>query len=481
MTNKRKKGFTLVELMVVLVILGIIAAIAVPLFINYWKKAEFRKNEENAKTVYLAAESRLTYYRSSGQWEQFKKEIQDAVKDTDSEIAQKAVFKDNKDSRLNGRIYTIKLNKSAADQTKENNLVLRLLDDYTYDKGFLDASISIEIDIESGEVYSAFYGSRCKGLNYKADDVDGYLTMQKRDYDSRCKRMLGYYSTEDTVNTVNLETKRLRITTINLVNSEKLSLDWSSNVGADLGVDYEVSFYKNDDNTKLFTLRVSPFDMGQQGWSTNADSTSGMATLELTKADGTKDTSNWMFPVTYSDNKYSVVLDAMMSAKVQAALDGQTNESAKSELEKTSSTSITRLATIITALSEPQNIYAKVKATAYTGSSNINISQEYRDSEQVSSNVANTMFGDNTKGSDIQVAAFRHLSNMRYYEKNHDSATFILTNKNMDWASVGTGLYDFKAEAQPDGTKVEKLAWRENTKTETVGFPSIKNFQKLIH
>ena len=251
MTNKRKKGFTLVELMVVLVILGIIAAIAVPLFINYWKKAEFRKNEENAKTVYLAAESRLTYYRSSGQWEQLKKEIQDAVKDTDSEIAQKAVFKDNKDSRLNGRIYTIKLNKSAADQTKENNLVLRLLDDYTYDKGFLDASISIEIDIESGEVYSAFYGSRCKGLNYKADDVDGYLTMQKRDYDSRSKRLLGYYSTEDTVNTVNLETKRLRITTINLVNSEKLSLDWSSNVGADLGVDYEVSFYKNDGTAGL--------------------------------------------------------------------------------------------------------------------------------------------------------------------------------------------------------------------------------------
>ena len=32
MTNKRKKGFTLVELMVVLVILGIIAAIAVIIY-----------------------------------------------------------------------------------------------------------------------------------------------------------------------------------------------------------------------------------------------------------------------------------------------------------------------------------------------------------------------------------------------------------------------------------------------------------------
>ena len=70
-----KKGFTLTELIVVLVIMGIIAAIAVPLFTNYWRKAEFRKNEENAKTVYLAAESQLTYYRSSGQWDSFLKQI----------------------------------------------------------------------------------------------------------------------------------------------------------------------------------------------------------------------------------------------------------------------------------------------------------------------------------------------------------------------------------------------------------------------
>lgn len=75
MDKKRKKGFTLTELIVVLVIIAIIAAVAVPFFINYWKKAEFRKNEENAKTVYLAEESRLTYYRSSGRWEAFQKEI----------------------------------------------------------------------------------------------------------------------------------------------------------------------------------------------------------------------------------------------------------------------------------------------------------------------------------------------------------------------------------------------------------------------
>lgn len=481
MNNKRKKGFTLVELVVVLVILGIIAAIAVPFFINYWKKAEFRKNEENAKTVYLAAESRLTYYRTSGQWESFKKEIKKAANNGESEIAQKAVFKEEKDSSLNGRIYTIKLNKEAKNQTEKNNLVLRLLDDYTYDKGFFEASVSIEIDIESGEVYSAFYGSRCKGLNYKDEDSDGYLTMQKRDYDSRSERLLGYYSAEDTVNTVNLEAKRLRITTISLVNSEKLSLEWSSNVGSDPGVDYEVSFYKNDDQSKLFMLRVSPFDMRQQGWSGESDSAAGMAALELTKADGTKEETGWQFPVTYSDNRYSVVLDAMMSAKVQAALDSQKDESAKTELEKSSSTSISRLATVAAALADPQNIYATVKATAYTGTSNIHVDQEYRDSEQVASNVANTMFGDKTDdaGGKIQVLAFRHLSNMRYYEKNHKASTqFTLANKNMDWASAGSGLYDFKEEKQADGTRIQKLTWHENTKDETASFPAISELPK---
>ena len=75
MSRQKKKGFTLVELVVVLVIMTVILGIAIPSVLHYMKMAEFRKNEENAKTVYLAAESKLTYYRSSGQWEEFKKEV----------------------------------------------------------------------------------------------------------------------------------------------------------------------------------------------------------------------------------------------------------------------------------------------------------------------------------------------------------------------------------------------------------------------
>ena len=481
MRNKRKKGFTLVELTVVLVILGIIAAIAVPFFMNYWKKAEFRKNQENAKTAYLAAESKLTYYRSSGQWDKFKKEILKAAKD--GTLAEKAGFEEDGDSELDGRIYAIKLDKSAEDQTVKNNLLLEILDDYTYDKDFFNASISIEIDIESGEVYSAFYDSRCKGLNYKADDTDGYLTMQKRDYDSRKDRLLGYYSTEDTVNSVNLEAKRLRITTINLVNSEKLYLNWSSNAGSDLGVDYDISFYNKTGDKELFSVRVSQMDMRAAGWSTtNADFS--MASLTVKDADG-RDRGTWQFPVTYSDNKFSLVLDAMMSAKVQATLDKQTNNgSTSSDLLRTSSISITRLTSVASVLSEPQTIYAKVKATAYSGSQKHASTVEYRDSEQVKSNTANSMFGDDTelskKSKKVTVTAFRHLSNIRYYEKSVDNSkksetSFNLSNKNMDWTSAGTGVYDFKTEKTKAGDSLQKLTWRESSLENKVGFPTIQD------
>ncbi len=71
------KGFTMVELIVVLVIVGILAAIGIPTATHFIHLAEFRKNEENAKTAYLAAESALTWYRNSGEWEEFSKKVVD--------------------------------------------------------------------------------------------------------------------------------------------------------------------------------------------------------------------------------------------------------------------------------------------------------------------------------------------------------------------------------------------------------------------
>lgn len=485
MRKTGKKGFTLTELIVVLVIMGIIAAIAVPLFTNYWRNAEFRKNEENARTVYLAAESKLTYYRSSGQWDSFQKQIKkqaekDQEKSDENRTVEEAVFPPDQENavQLNGRIYTLRLDKNASDADQKNNLLLQLIDDYIYDKDMLNASIAVEIDIESGEVYSAFYGSRCKGLTYESEDKDDYLTMQKRDYDSRKKRLLGYYSTEDTVNVVSLKPTKLRITTISLQNSEKLTLNWSSNAGESLDVSYKIAMYKKD-GTPLFSMVLSPFDVRTEGWS-GKDESSTYAFASVTLLDGSgKDQGKWSFPLTYSDNKYSLVLDAMMSAKTQALLTSRTGADSENALLRTLSTSICRLAgmTEDQALATPQNIYATVEAMSYAGTdSHVVVSKEYSASDAATSNTANSMYADKTDGNDVRIAVFRHLSNMRYYDDTKEAA-FTLTDKNMDWASVGTGVYDL-TEEQSGSNTLQKLAWKENSTSKTVDFPTIANLPK---
>ncbi|WP_051514797.1 prepilin-type N-terminal cleavage/methylation domain-containing protein [Fervidicella metallireducens] len=55
--KKRKKGFTLVELIVVIAILGILAAVTVPRFTGYQDKAKSTQTLVNAKQIATAIDS----------------------------------------------------------------------------------------------------------------------------------------------------------------------------------------------------------------------------------------------------------------------------------------------------------------------------------------------------------------------------------------------------------------------------------------
>ncbi len=57
--NKKKKGFTLMELMVVLAIIGILASVAIPMLLQYIKKSKVSEVSLNIRKIY---DGELSYY-----------------------------------------------------------------------------------------------------------------------------------------------------------------------------------------------------------------------------------------------------------------------------------------------------------------------------------------------------------------------------------------------------------------------------------
>ena len=446
-----KKGFTLVELVVVLVIIGIVSAIGIPTASHFIKNAEYRKNEENAKTAYLAAESVLTWYRTSGQWEDFQKQVvANGVPNTTYSEA--------------NRIYAVSVNHWDGADSASKAQAMELLEGGVYSGDFFNAEIVIEVDVKSGQVYSAFYGTRCNSLTYNgaADGKPSIACGDSRKPEVRREVLLGYYSVEDVSNVVELKQKRLKVTTINLVNSETLSLNWSSNSKHDnRDVKYDIIFYK-EDGTELFSTEVDLFQL----WGTLSSGTgdvqkTGMVGLELKVPDAAdpdgKEIGKWNFPLTYqqasgSSGRFSLVLDGMMTAELAEAVEAnKTSGPTAMTAAQMAGTSITRLGKEILALESPQDIYAEIQVQpAYANMGGVTGADitEYKTSSPVRSNTENTLFAKaemtgavGAETLNAEITRYRHLSNIRYYDKAK-AAEFTLAARNLDWTSAGVGMYD---------------------------------------
>lgn len=470
--KSKKKGFTLVELMVVLAITAILAALVGGGLIAYTRLARFEKNEANARTLFQTAQISLTRMETAGELDAFRRQameegdrgdhFQNDVTVTD---AGGNTLVSRTKTELNQNVAALYYDRTGAAAGNHNALVERLLGDYIYDASLLNASICVEIDVQSGQVYSVFYDTKSDKLRF---NQDGATNIYDRSYGHRRNdSLVGYYSAEDRVNVVQLVQTKLKVKNPRLTNGETLTLSWSGNSSlGDLDTSYTATAYDAKDTGKtkpLFTITIKRDTAGAAD--DNKQVITKMPVTIYTYNDAGQQTGTEQkklyFPLSYNKGSFVLTLDAMADAALLRACEND-------EVAATSLYSITRL------LNDPKDIYIAMRAEPRE-----NYSDTYTASKEETTNEENTLLAKGGTAVTADLKYFRHLYNLRW------SADWDITNKGiytltpqasnstgLNWTGGGVTVYCAAGEQYP-AAKVPSL-------NDPVAWPTIPELGEKI-
>ena len=440
--KNKKKGFTLVELMVVLAITAILAALVGGGLIAYTRLARFEKNEANARTLFQTAQISLTRMETAGELDAFRRQVMEEgstgdhfQNDVTVTGADGKPLVSRTKAELNQNVAALYYDRTGAAAGNHNALVERLLGDYIYDASLLNASICVEIDMQSGQVYSVFYDTKSDKLRFNKDDA---TNIYDRSYDHRRNdSLVGYYSAEDRVNVVQLVQTKLKVKNPRLTNGETLTLSWSGNSSlGDLDTSYTATAYAagdtGDNRKPLFTITIKRDTAGAAD--DNKQVITKMPVTIYTYNDAgqqTKTEKELYFPLSYNKGSFVLTLDAMADAALLRACENS------AEVAATSLYSITRL------LNDPKDIYIAMRAEPRE-----NYSDTYTASKEETTNEENTLLAKGGTAVTADLKYFRHLYNLRWSAdwKIDDKGTYTLTpqasnSTGLNWTGGGVTVY----------------------------------------
>ena len=455
--KSKKKGFTLVELMVVLAITAILAVLVGGGLIAYTRLARFEKNEANARTLFQTAQISLTQMETAGELDAFRRQVMEEGSTGDhfqndvtvTDAGGNTLVSRTK-SELDQNVAALYYDRTGAAAGNHNALVERLLGDYIYDASLLNASICVEIDVQSGQVYSVFYDTKSDKLRF---NQDGATNIYDRSYDHRRNdTLVGYYSAEDRVNVVQLVQTKLKVKNPRLTNGETLTLSWSGNSSlGDLDTSYMATAYDAKDTGKtkpLFTITIKRDTAGAADDNKQVITEMPVVIYQYNdegQQTGTEEKKLY-FPLSYNMGSFVLTLDAMADAALLRACENDAKVAA------TSLYSITRL------LNDPKDIYIAMRAEPRE-----NYSDTYTASKEETTNEENTLLAKGGTAKEADLKYFRHLYNLRWSAdwKIADKGTYTLTpqasnSTGLNWTGGGVTVY-CAAGAWPPVAKVPSL------------------------
>ena len=166
--RKKSQGFTLAEVLIVVAIIVILLAVAIPNIISYYRSLKLTELDDSARTIFMAAQNRLTAMKSAG-------EDLSALSDIDVD--------ENAGPGTGTGKYL------AVTETQTDSLD-SLVPGGSIESQLHDNHYVVEIDAKTGAVYAVWYWEK-EDFDYKNESYDEVKPEKDKRLDAG--RMVGYY------------------------------------------------------------------------------------------------------------------------------------------------------------------------------------------------------------------------------------------------------------------------------------------------
>lgn len=263
------RGYTLVELMAVLVIFAILLAIAGGGIAAYQKHSAFKKNNEYAQTIFTALQSSMAHAKAGGSLDELSKELSGS---------------EYKDNRLNGKMidegapvpddaegmyyFFFQKGEKRTDYEGAKKTVYEMIAPYIYDADVLNASFCVEFDPDEGTALGVCYSDKAKSFYYgntQSKGGEGSADISGRSRNDRYDRLVGYYGV-DSVSSTPEPMEGSVFKSLELVNKETLSIRWEledAYQASALGLAYDIKLYDAADNRLVCSFKINDLDKAE--------------------------------------------------------------------------------------------------------------------------------------------------------------------------------------------------------------------------